>query len=351
MRKSSGATLVAVLAVVFLVIAAAAGIYTWRSAMHWLQQPLTTIAAPAMYEVPLGASVSSVAQDLQARGILEHPRLFSLWARFRGKARDMKAGEYELQPSLSPAQLLELFVSGQVYLHGITFVEGTTFADIRRLLAQNPAIKQRLGGTSLSVPAQRIMTALGAPDIAAEGQFFPDTYKFPRGTADEDILAIAHRRMQQELQAAWDSRTPDLPLANPQEALVLASIVEKETALESERALIAGVFISRLREGMRLQTDPTVIYGLGESFDGNLRRVDLLRDTPFNTYTRTGLPPTPICLPGAASLRAATRPNVSGALYFVATGNGDGSHHFSRSLPEHEKAVKRYLAKLKTRGS
>jgi len=195
------------------------------------------------------------------------------------------------------------------------------------------------------------MTAIGAPELPAEGQFFPDTYKFPRGTADEDILAIAHRRMQQELQSAWDSRSPDVPLANPQEALVLASIVEKESALDSERPLIAGVFVSRLREGMRLQTDPTVIYGLGPSFDGNLRRADLSRDTPFNTYTRAGLPPTPICLPGAASLRAATRPNVSGALYFVATGNGDGSHHFSRSLAEHEKAIRRYLAKLKARDS
>ena len=327
-----------------ILVVVGAGAYLAYRAMQWLHQPLATISVPTMYEIPLGASIAAVAQDLQRHGILEHPHWFALWARYQGKSRSMKAGEYQLQPSLTPAQLLELFVSGQVFLHGITFIEGTRFTDIMHLLATNPAVKQRLPKAS----PEEVMAALGAPGVPAEGQFFPDTYKFPRGTSDENILAIAHRRLQQELQAAWDARAPDLPLENAQEALALASIVEKESALESERPLIAGVFVARLRQGMRLQTDPTVIYGMAENYDGNIRRADLERDTPFNTYTRVGLPPTPICLPSAGSLRAAAQPNVTGALYFVATGNG-ASHYFSHSLAEHNAAVKRYLAQLKAR--
>lgn len=193
------------------------------------------------------------------------------------------------------------------------------------------------------------MAALGAPGVHPEGQFFPDTYWFPRGTSDLEILRIARERMQRELQAAWDARDPDLPLATPYEALILASIIEKETALEAERPIVAGVFVERLRRGMRLQTDPTVIYGMLDRYDGNIRKADLLRDTPYNTYTRAGLPPTPIAMPGLGSLRAATRPQVTGALFFVATGEPDGSHYFSKTLAEHEAAVQRYLRKLRER--
>ena len=187
------------------------------------------------------------------------------------------------------------------------------------------------------------MRALGEPGLHPEGQFFPDTYRFPRGTTDLELLTIAHRRLQAELRKAWEQRAADLPLANEYEALILASIVEKETALERERAQIAGVFIERLRRGMRLQTDPTVIYGIGEKFDGNIRKRDLTTDTPWNTYTRDGLPPTPIAMPGAASLQAVSRPAQSEFLYFV--GRGDGTHHFSRTLEEHNRAVAKYQLK------
>jgi UPF0755 protein len=194
-----------------------------------------------------------------------------------------------------------------------------------------------------------VMAALGEPGVAPEGRFFPDTYLFGRGTPDLQILREAHDRMQRELESAWSGRADDLPLTTPDEALILASIVEKETALESERARIAGVFTTRLRRGMRLQTDPTVIYGLGPSFDGNLRRADLERDGPYNTYTRAGLPPTPIAAPGAAALAAAVRPDERGEMYFVATGLPDGSHEFSRTLAEHEAAVRRYLVRYRQR--
>jgi UPF0755 protein len=182
-----------------------------------------------------------------------------------------------------------------------------------------------------------------------EGQFFPDTYRFPRRTSDLEILQMAHRRLRDALETAWQERAPDLPLASAYEALILASIVEKETALDSERPQIAGVFIERLRRGMRLQTDPTVIYGMMATYDGNIRRADLLRDTPYNTYTRAGLPPTPIAMPGLDSIRAAVKPDVTGALFFVATGAGDGSHYFSKTLAEHNAAVRRYLKTLRER--
>ena len=193
------------------------------------------------------------------------------------------------------------------------------------------------------------MRALGQPDVHPEGQFFPDTYRFARNTTDIELLGMAFRRMQQEVKTAWEARAKDLPLASAYEALILASIIEKETALDTERPQIAGVFVERLRRGMRLQTDPTVIYGMMNAYDGNIRRADLLRDTPYNTYTRAGLPPTPIALPGLDSLRAAVNPQSSGALFFVATGNGDGSHYFSRTLAEHNAAVKRYLQKLRSK--
>jgi UPF0755 protein len=216
---------------------------------------------------------------------------------------------------------------------------------VRKALAANEAV--------LNANADRsdadIMRALGEPAVHPEGQFFPDTYRFPRGTTDLELLTIAHRRMQDELRNAWAKRAADLPLASSYEALILASIVEKETALERERAQIAGVFVERLRRGMRLQTDPTVIYGMGLSYAGNIRRADLSRDTPYNTYTRPGLPPTPIAMPSRESLQAAVQPDVTGALFFVATGAGDGSHYFSKTLAEHNLAVRRYLRELRRR--
>jgi UPF0755 protein len=246
---------------------------------------------------------------------------------------------------MTPSGLLDLLNSGEVLLHSITFIEGSTFGDMRKALAQDPSI----ASTYATRSPEDVMRALGQPDVHPEGQFFPDTYRYPRNTTDIELLGMAFRRMQQELARAWESRAKDLPLAGQYEALILASIIEKETALDTERPQIAGVFIERLRRGMRLQTDPTVIYGMMATYDGNIRRADLKRDTPYNTYTRAGLPPTPIALPGLDSIRAAVQPASTGALFFVATGNGDGSHHFSRTLAEHNAAVKRYLQKLRNR--
>jgi UPF0755 protein len=246
---------------------------------------------------------------------------------------------------MTPRELLELLNSGRVLLHSITFVEGSTFADIRKVLKANPAVRNEYHGKT----AEELMRALGDPGLHPEGQFFPDTYHFARGASDLELLQTAHRRMRDALEQAWAKRAPDLPLASPYEALILASIVEKETALDVERPQIAGVFVERLRRGMRLQTDPTVIYGMLETYEGDIRRADLTRDTPYNTYTRAGLPPTPIAMPGLDSIQAAVQPDVTGALFFVATGEGDGSHYFSRSLPEHNAAVQRYLRRLRQR--
>ena len=324
--------------------AAAAGAIAWWG-NKWLQQPIAGLQERTTFEVPRGASTRSVATALNERGLLDRPQVWVVWSRLTRSDSALKAGEYELQPGLTPRGLLSLLSSGQVLLHSITFIEGSTFADVRNALVANDAVNNENANRS----DVDIMRALGEPELHPEGQFFPDTYRFPRGTTDLELLTIAHRRMQDELRKAWDKRATDLPLASSYEALILASIVEKETALERERSQIAGVFVERLRRGMRLQTDPTVIYGMGARYDGNIRRVDLSRDTPYNTYTRPGLPPTPIAMPGLESLQAAVQPDVSGALFFVATGVGDGSHYFSKTLAEHNLAVRRYLRELRRR--
>lgn len=333
----------ALLALLIIAALLAGGAVWWSK--NWLQTPVAALREPTIFEVPRGASLRAVASSLQERGLLDRPQVWITWARLTGRAGGLKAGEYELQPGLTPQQLLARLSSGEVLLHSVTFIEGSNFAAVRMALAANDAIRQDYASKSDA----DIMKALAATELHPEGQFFPDTYHFPRGTSDLELLKIAYGRMQDELARAWQSRAPDLPLAGPYEALILASIVEKETALERERSQIAGVFIERLRRGMRLQTDPTVIYGMGQAYDGNIRRRDLSRDTPYNTYTRAGLPPTPIAMPGAESLRAVVQPDVSGALFFVATGAGDGSHYFSKTLAEHNEAVRRYLRKLRAR--
>jgi UPF0755 protein len=334
--------IVRILALLLVVAALAAGALVW-SGKVWLDTPLTGLVQPSMFEVQRGATLRSVATALQQKGIIDRPTVWVVWARLTYQANNLKAGEYELQPGMNPRAVLSLLSSGQVVLHSITFIEGSTFTDVRNALDGNDAIRHDYAKRA----AGDIMQALGEAQLHPEGQFFPDTYHFARDTSDLEILAIAHRRLRQELDTAWSERAQDLPLANAYEALILASIVEKETALASERPQIAGVFIERLRRGMRLQTDPTVIYGMMETYDGNIRRADLTRDTPYNTYTRAGLPPTPIAMPSLESIRAAVQPDVSGALFFVATGEGDGSHYFSRTLSEHNEAVKRYLRRLR----
>ncbi len=329
-----------------LILGVAVAVVVWRASV-WLQTPIEGLHAVSTFEVERGASLRTVAKQLNARGWLDRPETWIVWARLTNRSGGLKAGEYNLVPGLTPRGLLVHLSSGDVVLHAITFIEGSRFADVRRQLAAHEAV----GQTAATFTAEQVMKEVGAPGTHPEGQFFPDTYHFARGTTDLELLRIAHRRMQSELDAAWSARAENLPLATKYEALILASIIEKETALDSERPQISGVFIERLKRGMRLQTDPTVIYGIGENYDGNIRRADLVRDTPYNTYTRSGLPPTPIALPGADSLRAAVQPQTTGALFFVATGRGDGSHHFSRTLEEHNAAVQRYLRQLRQQRS
>lgn len=329
-------------ALLVLVVVAAATAAATALAWRELNRPLTLAAEGERLQVPSGASMRRVAADLGERGMLDDPWLLAAYARATGEATRIRAGEYELTAGITPVTLLEKLVAGDVYLHQITIVEGSRFTDVLAALRSHPAI----AATELDGAA--IMATLGAPGVHPEGQFFPDTYRFPYGTADVAILRIAHDALAARLQAAWSARSGDVLLKSDYEALILASIIEKETALASERRLIAGVFNERLRRNMRLQTDPTVIYGLGESFDGNLRREDLDRDTPYNTYTRGGLPPTPIALPGAASIEAAVSPEMTGAVYFVATGRGDGSHYFSATFEEHQRALREYLRTLRS---
>jgi UPF0755 protein len=286
--------------------------------------------------IPSGASVRSVATELYHRGALKHPLYLVLLARWQGVARDIKVGEYHIQPTTTPPEFLRQIVAGKVVQYSLTLVEGWTFSKMMVAVQNNPHLRQTLG----KIPVSEIMKRLGYPGKHPEGRFFPDTYFFPAGTTDLDFLRRAYRLMKKNLAREWENRAPKLPYQSPDEALILASIIERESALPEERPLIAGVFMRRLQKGMRLQTDPTVIYGLGDHFDGDLRRRDLKKDTPYNTYTRLGLPPTPICMPSIGSLQAALHPAEGNALYFVA--RGDGSHYFSATLEEHRAAVQAY---------
>jgi UPF0755 protein len=291
---------------------------------------------PVLFEITKGQGISSVGAALAHLGFLERPVYLRLEAMRLGLAGRLQAGVYELGPGLTPREILRRFVRGEVKRYRFTVVEGSTFKSLRAQIATLPGVAQTVTGLS----DEALLEKLGARGEAAEGRFFPSTYEYLHHTADLALYRRAHAEMRRVLGAAWKARQADLPYRSPEEALIMASIIEKETGLASERAEISGVFIRRLQRGMRLQTDPTVIYGLGKDFDGNLRKGDLLRDTPFNTYTRAGLPPTPIALPGEAAILAALNPSPGGALYFVA--RGDGSHEFSATLAAHQRAVRRY---------
>jgi UPF0755 protein len=309
----------------------AASLVTW-----WLYRPLE-LAQPAVeLSIEPGTSPREVAQRWVDAGVQTSPWLLYEWFRWSGQARRIRAGSYAITPGTSPQGLLEKMVEGDETLGTVRLIEGWTFRQLREALARAPDLRH----TTASLDDAALMGALGAPGQRPEGRFFPDTYRYGRGVSDLTVLRRAHQAMERRLSSAWADRAEGLPLRNPDEALILASIVEKETGAEADRARIAGVFINRLRMGMPLQTDPTVIYGLGEAFDGNLRKRDLQADTPWNTYTRRGLPPTPIAMPGMAALRAAVRPEPTRALYFVA--RGDGSSAFSETLEDHNRAVNRY---------
>ncbi|MBV8784329.1 MAG: endolytic transglycosylase MltG [Gammaproteobacteria bacterium] len=294
-------------------------------------------------EVPPGASLRSVLTHLESAGVLRRARAIEWYLRLRRTPVRVESGEYDIPAHASAQDILTLFAEGRVVLEQLTVVEGAAFGDFFAALESHPKVAHTLAGRS----AAEVMAALGHPGQAAEGEFFPDTYRFAAHTSDLTILQQAYGAMQHALDAAWQARSPDLPLQDPYQALILASMVEKEAALTSERGLIAGVFLNRLRRGMRLQSDPTVIYGLGAAYEGTLHTHDLTHDTPYNTYTREGLPPTPIALPGRESLLAAVQPQATPALYFVASGLNDGAHHFSATLQEHNAAVQSYLARLR----
>jgi peptidoglycan lytic transglycosylase G len=330
-RRISRGPLAFILIGILLWIALVGGAY-----LYYAHSKLPATSLPLQFSIKSGMSLRAAAQQMASAGILRHPETFVVLARVLGESANLKAGTYEIDRPVTPLELLRKITKGDYAQTGITFVEGWTFKQMRKALDEHQGSSHDTRGLSDA----EIMRRLGSDEASPEGWFFPDTYYFSTGTSDLRILRRAHQLMKLHLAAQWEKRAPDLPLASAYEALVLASIIEKETGRADERPLIAAVFINRLRMGMKLQTDPTVIYGVGSAFDGNLRKGDLVADTPYNTYTRSGLPPTPIAMPGLASLTAAVSPAQSEVLYFVS--KGDGSHHFSRSLNEHERAVTKY---------
>ena len=288
------------------------------------------------FNVDHGRSLRAVSEQFAQAGLVSDHWSFLIFARLMGAAGEIKAGSYEVGPQITPYRLLEKIVRGEFAMAEVRFIEGWTFAQLRGVLNGNPALKHETAGLSDA----QILQRLGVDKTSPEGLFFPDTYLFAVASSDLALLKQAYARMQSKLQTLWEGRVSGLPLKSPYEALIFASIVEKETGRNDEREMVAAVFINRLKRGMRLQTDPTVIYGLGSAYDGNLRRRDLLTDTSYNTYTRYGLPPTPIAMPGEASIRATLNPAQNSALYFVA--RGDGTHQFSSNLVEHNRAVNKF---------
>jgi peptidoglycan lytic transglycosylase G len=326
---------------VAIVLAVAAGVAAVFELDREMDRPASA-NDPVRVELLPGEPLRTILLRLQHQGALRHARWVEWDLRLHRQRPRVQAGSYEIAPHSSARAVLDQFVNGRVVLEQLTVVEGWNFLQLRRALDAHSALSHALRALS----DEDLMRLLGHDSQSPEGQFFPDTYRFAAGTSDRRILELAYDRMQHELEQAWEARAADLPLASPEQALIMASIVEKETAREDERPKVAAVFDNRLRRGMRLQSDPTVIYGLGSRYDGEIHTRDLETDTPYNSYTRSGLPPTPIALPGAASLQATLHPAQTDALYFVATGNGDGSHQFSATLEQHDVAVRAYLHKI-----
>lgn len=316
---------------------------------YWVAMDIKTFASSSLnsspqaitYMVEPGSSLHRVARDLKARGLISNTRNLVWLARWEGMADSIKAGEYRLEPGITALEFLNRLVSGKVIEYSLTVVEGWQFRQMMQAVHANEYLTHHLEGLN----AEQVMARIGHDKQHPEGRFFPDTYHFTRGMSDIAFLQRAHRAMELRLQQEWENRAVGLPYKTSYEALIMASIIEKETAVPAERESIAGVFVRRLEKGMRLQTDPTVIYGLGETFDGNIRRRDLDKDNPYNTYRRAGLPPTPIAMPGAEAIHAALHPEQGTALYFVS--KGDGSHYFSSTLEEHNNAVIKYQLKGK----
>ena len=320
---------------VLIVMCGAAGGWAW----WWVRAPLQLAGPSVELSIEPGSAPRDVAQAWVNAGVQADPRLLYEWFRWSGQARLIRAGSYEIHQGATPLALLDKMVKGDEVLEQLRLIDGWSFRQLRAALAKAPSLKQTVAALSDA----EVMARLGAPAQAPEGRFYPDTYAYSRGVSDLTVLKRAYKAMQKKLDAAWAGRAEGLPLHNADEALTLASIIEKETGTSTDRAMVAAVFVNRLKLGMPLQTDPTVIYGLGENYDGTLHKRDLQADTTFNTYTRPGLPPTPIAMPGNASLLAAVHPASSHALYFVARGDGSGSSEFSEDLAAHNRAVNKYV--------
>ncbi len=338
---------IASLLLVLLLAAGGGALWTWQQVRSSASTPgvATTLQE---FEIAPGSSLRSVLKLLQEKQLIRDAKHLEWYLRCCRKdalgSSGIQAGRYRIVPGGPPLEILKQLVEGRVVMEQVTVVEGWTFSQMRQQLARTQGLVRTLIGRSEA----EIMAELGAPDMAAEGRFAPDTYSYSSGvTTDMQLLRMAFEAQRRNLAEAWDARVQDLPIATPDEALTLASIVEKETGLASERARVAGVFVNRLRTGMRLQSDPTVIYGIRARYDGNIRRRDLTTDTPYNTYTRAGLPPTPIALPGRDAIVAVLNPEKSDALYFVAIGDGSGGHYFSTTYAEHQRALQRYLERLR----
>ncbi len=325
-----------VLAVCVLLMASGAAV-VWLG-VRSLDEP-SRLAATVRFKVAPGASFARVAAELAAQGVIANSRAWVVYARLRGLASSVKAGEYEIQAATTPRELLMKMVNGQVLLHSFTIVDGLRVEDMLEVLRRNPDVQ-----STVAAHAPDLMEKLGLPGTDPEGQFLPETYRFVSGTTDIELLRQAHAALARELEAAWSDRDPDLPLHDSYELLIMASIIQKESGLPQELGKIAGLYLHRLSIGMRLQADPTVIYGLGDRYDGDIHSVDLRTDGPYNTYTRVGLPPTPIALAGAAAIRATAHPEKTDAIYFVASTKDDGSHVFSSTLQEQNAAVASYVA-------
>lgn len=328
---------------VIIIVSIVSAAWLWSAYQDSLNTKLNIGSEEVSYSIKAGKSLSAVLYDLHKKKIINHPRYLLWYARLNGLANEMKAGDYLLSNNLKAKQFLDNIFNGKVIQFSLTVIEGWSFQQLREALYKHPNIRP----TTKALSENEIMLKLGMPGVHHEGQFLPDTYHFPNQLTDIEFLKRAHESMKTVLKEEWDKRAVGLIYANPYEALIMASIVEKETGQAYERAQIAGVFVRRLEKRMRLQTDPTVIYGMGKSFKGNIRKRDLLRDTPYNTYRRPGLPPTPIALPGRDAIHAALHPADGDALYFVS--RGDGSHVFSATLQEHNNAVIKYQLKGRAR--
>lgn len=331
------------LALLILSLALAFALISGWTIQRFLQSPVEVPPDGLLYDIRPGVAFATISHELGEAGVIERPTIFRWYARLTDQASRVHAGRYRIEQGITPLQLLQKFTEGRVELYAFTIVEGWTFNELLNNLALHPAVDNRVVHDAWPT----LLDDLGSDAKHPEGLFLPETYRFPYGTSNAAVLRQAYELLQSALRDEWQNRAADLPLATPYEALILASIIEKETGRPDERERIAGVFVRRLQKGMRLQTDPTVIYGIGAAFDGNITRRHLQTDTEYNTYTRGGLPPTPIAMPGRAAIHAALNPAAGTELYFVATGLGDGSHAFSDTLEQHNAAVQEYLKRLR----